>query len=47
MNTIPGKICSPKDRKEKDPDLVEKIKKNLKREYDRIGDWRFSSMMMA
>lgn len=36
-----------KELKEKDPDLVEKIKKNLKREYDKIGDWRFSSMMMA
>jgi solute carrier family 25 protein 34/35 len=36
-----------KELREKDPNLVEKIKKNLKRESDKIGDWRFSSMMMA
>ena len=36
-----------RELREKDPNLVEKIKKNLKRESDKIGDWRFSSMMMA
>jgi CRP-like cAMP-binding protein len=36
-----------RELREKDPNLVEKIKKNLKRESEKIGDWRFSSMMMA
>lgn len=47
VETLAFDADSLKELKDKDPQLVSKIMKNLKRESDKIGDWRFSSMMMA